>query len=249
VGCDEVDVIGRAERCHSLDQALDALDDRMRTIASRLAGDPQADVRTRRMEDPEDEDWGLTLLVSRLEPTPEQMARLLVLADGPGGVAALVAGVTQAAGGKLAPALLRLESDPAGPGQMLATVTFACAGPQQELTVWPRTLAVDEYEALAGPFTTATAAFDVSQEAEPDSGPPWTRFAAAPVLADAEELARAIGFPEPAGAGAPQGGDALGPGELTEEPRPWRAPPRPAARPPAARSGGQWPRRAAGSAP
>jgi DNA-binding SARP family transcriptional activator len=207
VGCDELDVIGRAERCRSLDQALDTLEARMRTIATRLADDPEADVRTRRMEDPQDEDWGLTLLVSRLEPTPGQMARLLVLADGPGGVAALLAGDTQAADGKLAPALLRLESDPQGPGQMLATVTLGCLGPQHELTVWPQTLTVGEYEALAGLFTTASATSDVSQEAEPYGdygGPPWMRFAGAPVLADAEELARAIGFPEPADAREPQ---------------------------------------------
>src|SRR5262249_54385203 len=161
VGCDELDVIGRAKRCHSLDQALDELEARTRTIAKRLVDDPRADVRTRRLEDPEDEDWGLMLLISRLVPTPEQMARLLVLADGPGGVAALVAGDTQAAGGKLAPALLRLESDSAGPGQMLATVTFAWVGPQHELTVWPQALAVDEYEALAGGVTTTGGTSDV----------------------------------------------------------------------------------------
>ena len=213
VGCDELDVIGRAERCRSLDQALDTLEARMRTIATRLADDPKADVRTRRMEDPEDEDWGLTLLVSRLEPTPQQMARLLVLADGPGGVAALLAGDTQAADGKLAPALLRLESDPQGPGRMIATITLACVGPQHEITVWPQTLTVGEYEALAGLFTTASATSDVSREVEPYGdygGPPWMRFAGAPVLADAEELARAIGFPEPADAGEPQSGSVAG---------------------------------------
>jgi len=213
VGCDELDVIGRAERCRSLDQALDTLEARMRTIATRLTDDPKADVRTRRMEDPEDEDWGLTLLVSRLEPTPEQMARLLVLADGPGGVAALLAGDTQAADGKLAPALLRLESDPQGPGKMLATITLACLGPLHELIVRPQTLTIGEYEALAGLFTTASATSDVSQDAEPYGdygGPPWMRFAAAPVLADARELPRAIGLPEPADAGESQSESGAG---------------------------------------
>jgi DNA-binding SARP family transcriptional activator len=185
VGCDEVGQIGRAERCHSLDQALDVLEARMRTIATRLADDPEADVRTRRMEDPDDEDWGLTLVVSRLEPTPEQMARLLVLADGPGGVAALVAGDTKATDGELAPALLSLESDPEGPGQMLATLTIAGIGPEHDLIVRPPTLAVDEPYGDCG-------------------DPPWMRFAAASVLADAEGPARAIGLPEPADAGEPQ---------------------------------------------
>jgi DNA-binding SARP family transcriptional activator len=224
VGCDELGEIGRAERCRSLDQALDRLEARMQTIARRLADDPQADVRTRRMEDPEDEDWGLTLLISRLQPTPEQMARLLVMADGPGGVAALVAGDTQDTDGNLAPALFRLESHPEGPGQMLAAITFACLGGQHELTVLPQTLTVGEYEALAGLFTTASATSDVSQESAPYGdygGPPWMRFAAAPVLAEADELARAVGFPEPADAGEPQRGSARASSELGEErPRP-----------------------------
>ncbi len=201
VGCDELEVLGRAERCRDLDQALDMLEARTRTIARRLAGDRQADVRTRRMEDPEDEDWGLTLLVSRLQPTPEQMARLLDLADGPGGVAALVAGDIQAEDGKLGPAVFRLEPDPGGPGEMTATITLAYLGPQHQLTVWPQTLTVSEYEALAGLFTTAAATSDVSPEAGPYDdygGPPWMRFAAAPVLPGTDdELTRPIGFPEP----------------------------------------------------
>jgi DNA-binding SARP family transcriptional activator len=225
VGFGEVDLVGRAERCQSVDQALDVLEARTRTIARRLFDDPHADVRTRRLEDPEDEDWSLTLLISRLDPTPEQMARLLVLADGPGGVAALVAGDTRATDGKLAPALLRLEPDSEGPGQMLATLTFAHAGPQHELTVWPQTLTPDEYEALSGLVTTMSVTSDINQEAEPSGdygGPPWMRFAAAPVLADAAQLARAISLPEPPQGGEPHSGAALGLGELAEEPRPRR---------------------------
>ena len=201
VGCDELDVLGRAERCRDLDEALDMLEARTRTIARRLAGDRQADVRTRRMEDPEDEDWGLTLLVSRLQPTPEQMARLLDLADGPGGIAALVAGDIQADNDKLAPAVFRLEPDPGGPGEMIATVALAYLGPQHQLTVLPQTLTVSEYEALAGLFTTAAATSDVAPEAEPYGdygGPPWMRYAAAPVLSGTDdELTRPIAFPEP----------------------------------------------------
>ncbi len=219
-GCDELDVLGRAERCRDLDAALDVLEARARTIARRLLDDGQADVRTRRMEDPEDEDWGLTLLVSRLQPTPEQMSRLLDLADGPGGVAALVAGDTQAADGKLAPTVLRLEPDPAGPGAMKAAITLAYLGPQQQLTVWPQTLTVGEYEALAGLFTTAVATSDVSPDAAPYDdygGPPWLRFAAAPVLpgpvlpgpvleVDEGPLSRPVSLPEPASPPPPQPG-------------------------------------------
>jgi len=203
VGCDELDAIGRAERCQSLDDALDLLEARTQTIARRLAGDRLAAVRTRRIEDPEDEDWGLTLLVSRLQPTPGQMARLLRLADGPGGIAAFVAGDTQTEEGELAPALIMLEADPDRPGEMIATITLACLGPQHQITAWPQTLTVSEYEALAGLFTTATATGDVSPDAEPYAdygGPPWMRFAAAPVITEADdELARPLGFPEPAG--------------------------------------------------
>ena len=190
-GCDELDVLGRADRCRDLDEALDVLETRVSTIDRRLGDDRQADVRSRRMEDPEDEDWGLTLLVSRLQPTPDQMTRLLDLSDGPGGVAALVAGDTQAADDKLAPAVFRLEADPDGPGGMVATITLAYLGPHHQLTVRPQTLTVSEYESLAGLFATAAGTSDVSPEAAPYDdveGPPWMRFAAAPVLADLEEV-------------------------------------------------------------
>ncbi len=154
-GCDELDVLGRADRCRDLDEALDALETRVATIDRRLRDDRQADVRTRRMEDPEDEDWGLTILVSRLQPTADQMARLLELSDGPGGIAALVAGDIQAADGQLAPAVFRLDADPDGPGGMIATITLAYLGPHHQLTVRPQTLTVPEYLALAGLFATA----------------------------------------------------------------------------------------------
>ncbi|MDR2984212.1 MAG: LysM peptidoglycan-binding domain-containing protein, partial [Nocardiopsaceae bacterium] len=224
VGCDELDVLGRAELCPDLDAALDVLESRVATIDRRLhddlqlRDDRQADVRTRRMEDPEDEDWGLTLLVSRLQPTSGQMARLLDLSDGPGGVAALVAGDTgtgdtEGAGSRYAPAVFQLEADDDGPGGMVATVTLAYLGPNHRLFVWPQTLTVDEYEAMAGLFAIAADTSDVSPETGPydDSGsPPWMQFAAAPVLTDLDEapaqvddcelpeFTRPPGLPEPA---------------------------------------------------
>jgi DNA-binding SARP family transcriptional activator len=218
VGCDELDVLGRAELSPALDAALDVLESRVATIDRRMRDDRQADVRTRRMEDPEDEDWGLTLLVSRLQPTPGQMARLLDLSDGPGGIAALVAGDTgagdaEAADSMYAPAVFRLEADDEGPGGMVATITLAYLGPNHRLTVRPQTLTVDEYEAMAGLFATAADTSDVSPETAPyddSGGPPWMQFAAAPVLADLEEVpaqvddselpefTRPPGLPEPA---------------------------------------------------
>jgi DNA-binding SARP family transcriptional activator len=251
-GCDELEVLGRADRCRDLDEAIDVLEARVATIERRLGDDRQADVRTRRMEDPEDEDWGLTLLVSRVQPTPAQMARLLDLSDGPGGIAALVAGDTQAADGKLAPAVFRLEADPNGPGGMIATITLSYLGPNHQLTVRPQTLTVAEYDALAGLFATAAGTADVSPEAAPYDevgGPPWMQFAAAPILPDLEEVptdmdsagesaafaagfARPVGMPEPGGPpqpGSPPGADDLaeprelaGPAGWDRGQQPWR---------------------------
>ena len=189
-GCGELDILGRAEQCGDLDEALDRLEARAQTVAERLRGDRQADVRSRRLADPEDEDWGLTLLVSRIPPTAEQMTRLLDIADGPGGIAALVAGDTQADDGKLAPALFELAPDPLLPGEIAATVTLAYLGPQHQITVRPQTLTIAEYEALAGIFATAAQTADASPDAPPYSdhdGPSWMRLSAAPVPPWTEE--------------------------------------------------------------
>jgi DNA-binding SARP family transcriptional activator len=195
VGCDELEVLGRAQRCRGLDEALDVLESRVATIDRRLSDDRQADVRTRRMEDPEDEDWGLTLLVSRLQPTPGQMARLIELSDGPGGIAALVAGDTAAADGKHAPAVFLLEADPDDQASMRASITLAYLGPHHRLSVRPQTLTVDEYGALARLFATAADTSDVSPWAPPyddADDPPWMQFAAAPVLTDLEEVSAQV---------------------------------------------------------
>lgn len=184
VGCDELDVLGRAELCRDLDEAIDLLGVRAQAIARRMDDEGPPDVRTRRLADPDDEDWGLTLLVSRLRPTPSQMARLLELADGPGGIAVLVAGDTHTEDGKMAPAVLELAADPDRPDDIVATITLAYLGPNHQIKVWPRTLTVPEYEALAGVFAVAADTTDVGVDDEPynDFGaPPWIRLAAAPV--------------------------------------------------------------------
>ncbi len=112
------------------------------------------------------------------------MSRLLELADGPGGIAALIAGDVQSEDGKLAPAVFQLAGDPDRPDEILATITLAYLGPQHQITVWPQTLTVAEYEALAGIFATAADTSDVGPDDAPygDFGaPPWIRLAAAPV--------------------------------------------------------------------
>jgi DNA-binding SARP family transcriptional activator len=182
VGCDELDVIGTAEQCPDLDAALEVLECTVARIDRRLHDDRPADVRARRMADPEDEDWGLTLLVSRLEPTPDQMARLLDLSDGPGGIAALVAGDTETADGKHAPALFSLEAEHDEPGGLSATITLAYLGPRHRITVRPQTLTVAEYNALA-------------------AAPVPTEFEEDPAQVDSSELlelARPTMLPEPA---------------------------------------------------
>ena len=198
-GCDELDVLGRAELCGNLDEAIDLLGARAQAIARRMDDEGPPDVRTRRLADPDDEDWGLTLLVSRLRPTPIQMARLLELADGPGGIAVLVAGDTQTENGKLAPAVFELAADPDRPDDIVATITLAYLGPNHQIKVWPQTLTVPEYEALAGVFATAVGTADVGVDDEPynDFGaPPWIRLAAAPV-APLEAEADAFSRPAP----------------------------------------------------
>lgn len=215
-GCDELDVLGRAELCRDLDEAIDLLGARAQAIARRMDDEGPPDVRTRRLADPDDEDWGLTLLVSRLRPTPSQMARLLELADGPGGIAVLVAGDTQTEDGKMAPAVFELAADPDRPDDIVATITLAYLGPNHQIKVWPQTLTVPEYEALAGVFAAAADTTDVGVDDEPynDFGaPPWIRLAAAPVApfeAEADAFTRptpgtpvldgpdgAFGYPSP----------------------------------------------------
>ncbi|HET9893561.1 MAG TPA: BTAD domain-containing putative transcriptional regulator [Streptosporangiaceae bacterium] len=229
-GFDELDVLGRAEHCSGLEQALSLLEQRAHLIARRISdsvasnGGP-ADVRTRRMADPEDEDWGLTLLVSRERPTPGQMSRLLDLADGPGGIAALVAGDTQTDDGKLAPAVFQLAPDPDREDEIVATITLAYLGPNHQITVWPQTLTAIEYEAMAGVFATAADTGDVAADDEPygDFGaPPWIRLAAAPVppVADMEPAPTPVSGQAPRHAAPSLQVKVLGPVEIvgTAEP-------------------------------
>lgn len=176
VGCDELAVLGRADVCPTLGEALDVLEDRVRAVRHRLADRQQADLRQLRLSAPDDEDWGLTILVSRTEPSPQQTQRLLRLAeDGPGGVAALVAGDPEDPDGRMAPAVLQLAPDPAATGGMIANVV------PLQLTVRPRALAAADYEAISTLFAVANQTTDVSDEAEPYvayGAPPWIPQAA-----------------------------------------------------------------------
>ena len=163
-------VDGRATSCASLAEALDLLASKavgMRRRLDELGDADRADIRRRRLIDPGDEDWALTLLVSRTAPTPDQMAMLADLASDPGGIAALVPGGAEAPDGHPAPASFRLQPDPARPGGIAGHVA------PLHLDVWPQPLTRDDYQALASLFQVAADLNDVAPDEPPYDGSSW----------------------------------------------------------------------------
>jgi len=177
VGCDELEALGRAVHCPTLDDALDLLESRCVAVAHRIAEHAPADVRELRLAEPDNEDWGLTILVSRAEPSAEQLTRLLRLAeDGPGGVAALVAGDPETADGRMAPTVLQLAPDPDVPDGIVANLV------PLQITVRPRALSSADYDAIGTLFSVAAEMDDVGQDETPYlayGAPPWIPQAAA----------------------------------------------------------------------
>jgi DNA-binding SARP family transcriptional activator len=177
VGCDELEVLGRAEHCSTLDEALLILEARCAAVGPRIAARSPADVRELRLTEPDNEDWGLTILISRTEPNPAQIVRLLELAeDGPGGVAALVAGDPEGPDGRMAPTVLQLAPDPEAPDEIIANVV------PLQITVRPRALSAGDYAAIATLFAVAADLDDAAMTDEPYAAyaaPPWL-----PQLAD-----------------------------------------------------------------
>jgi DNA-binding SARP family transcriptional activator len=177
VGCDELEALGRAEHCATIDEALVLLQARRAAVAHRIAEREPSDVRELRLAEPDNEDWGLTLLVSRCEPSAEQMTRLLRLAeDGVGGIAALVAGDPETADGRMAPTVLQLAPDPEVPDGIVANVV------PLQISVRPRALSAADYDAIGSLFAVAADLDDVGQEEEPYlvyGAPPWIPHAAA----------------------------------------------------------------------
>jgi DNA-binding SARP family transcriptional activator len=198
VGYDELEVLGRAEHCASLDQALALIEARCARVAPRIAERAPAEVRELRLAEPDNEDWGLTILVSRTEPDPGQLTRLLALTeDGPGGIAALIAGDPEAADGRMAPTALQLAPDPTG-GIVANVVPL-------QISVRPRALTAAEYDSIATLLAVAADLTDVGQDEVPYAmyaAPPWIPQAAElePLVPDApaEHLASAfLTPPEP----------------------------------------------------
>ena len=187
VGCDELEVLGRAEHCGTLDEALSLLEARCAAVGPRIAARVPADVRELRLAEPDNEDWSLTILISRAEPNPAQLSRLLeVTEDGPGGIAALIAGDPETPAGRMAPTALQLAPDPQAPDGIIANVV------PLQISVRPRALSDTDYGAIATLFTVAADVDDVGTAAEP-----YEVFGAPPWLAQATEPE-----PEPA-AGVP----------------------------------------------
>ncbi len=157
VGCDELGAVGRAEHASTLDEALTLIETRRAGTRSRLAGSQKSDVRQLRLAEPDDEDWALTILVSRIEPSPGQLQRLIDLAeDGAAGVAALLAGDAETASGRMAPTVLQLAPDPAEPQQIIAGIV------PLQITVRPRALSPADYYAISTLFRVAADTADVS---------------------------------------------------------------------------------------
>ncbi len=160
-------VDGRSTSCASLAEALDLVASKAVALRRRLGHADRADIRWRRLADPGDEDWALTLLISRTAPTTGEMAMLLDLASDPGGIAALVPGGTDVPEGHPAPASFRLAADPARPGGIVGHVAPLHAD------VWPQPLTRDEYEALGSLFATAADLRDVAADEPPYDGSSW----------------------------------------------------------------------------
>ncbi len=190
-------VDGRATCCASLAEALDLLASKAVALRRRLGDADRADVRRRRLLDPRDEDWALTLLVSRIAPTPDQMAMLADLASDPAGIAALVAGGSDVPEGHPAPASFRLDADPARPGGIVGHVS------PLHLDVWPQPLTSDDYQALTALFQIAADLNDVAADEPPYDGSSWPP---APELVGLQEPPSAEDPPsaeEPPSAGEP----------------------------------------------
>jgi DNA-binding SARP family transcriptional activator len=167
-GFPELDVVdGRATGCVSLAEALDLLAAKAVALRRRLGDADRADIRRRRLADPGDEDWALTLLVSRTAPTADQMAMLVDLASDPGGIAALVVGGTDTPEGHPAPASFRVAADLTQPGGITGHIS------PLHLDVRPQPLAKADYQNLASLFQIAADLNDVPPDDPPYDGSSW----------------------------------------------------------------------------
>jgi hypothetical protein len=126
------------------------------------------DVRYRRITEPDDEDWSLTLLISNVPPNEAQLAFLSDISAEPGGIAALVAADPDGGSAAAAPSVFALAGDPDRAGGILARIT------PLQLQVRPQVLTSADYEAIISLFETAAAPGDVAADEPPYDGAAWS---------------------------------------------------------------------------
>jgi DNA-binding SARP family transcriptional activator len=179
VGFSELEAVGgRTTCCDSMEEALDLLASKAVVLRRRLGDFDHVDVRHRRLTQPGDEDWALTLLVSRVAPTTGQLALMLDLASDPGGIAAVVAGGDEVPGGHPPQSTVVLEDDPMEPGGIVAHIS------PLGLQAWPQPLSEADYQALGSMFTVAADLNDVPADMPPYDGSAWPPEPSSDVLAE-----------------------------------------------------------------
>ncbi|MGH3274058.1 MAG: AfsR/SARP family transcriptional regulator, partial [Streptosporangiaceae bacterium] len=186
VGFPELAVSGSRDTCcDTLDAGLDLLAARADTLRRRLGRSPLADIRRHRLAQSADEEWALTLLVSSVPPTDDQLGLLGDLAAGPGGIAALVPGGAELASGGRPGAVVSLSAGPSGHETVAARIS------PLQIEVCPQALGAADYEALNSLFAIAAEAGDNGLAASPDDGWIWPSG-----LADTTEWADDTGHAE-----------------------------------------------------
>jgi DNA-binding SARP family transcriptional activator len=175
----ELEQLDRAEHCNTLDDAIRLLRLRKHVLTARLGTTDRlagpSRIRDLRLTRPDDEDWGLTLLVGRMPPSPAQLEELVALADGYGGIAVLVPSWPDRAVN--APVTIDLHAGSSDRSDATATVRLGFLGAGHEIVVRPATLTAAEYEALGTLFATAATHDDVGADE-----PPYTEFVTPPWL-------------------------------------------------------------------
>lgn len=177
----ELGLLDRVEQCDTMEDALRLLWLRKVSIDSRLGSAERPPgrtlVRSQRLVQPDDEDWALTVLVSRMPPTPEQFNDLLRLADRHG-IAVLIP--SPQGSDADAPASIDLTPSLLHPDSATATIRISALGDGHDIVVETATLDAADYEALGSLFA-AAGREDIRPDEPPYQDmepPPWLPAAA-----------------------------------------------------------------------
>lgn len=168
--------LDRVEQCDTIEEALQLLWLRKVSIDSRLGSADwppgRTTVRSQRLVRPDDEDWALTVLVSRVPPTSEQFNDLVQLANSHG-IAVLVPAPQGHAVD--APATIDLTPNIHAQGRATAAIRLGVLGADQEIVVETAMLTAADYGALGSLFAT-TRREDIRPDEQPYQDfvrPPW----------------------------------------------------------------------------